>query len=233
MEEKKQIGQLFDRIAGTYDRFNHVLSMNIDRRWRREAVKRLQTSQRAASIVLDVAVGTGDMALEILRQRRAEQVVGIDVSSEMMRLGEKKAARKGVAERIIFQQESALDMPFADGQFDAVTCAYGIRNFSDLEKGLSEMYRVLCKGGQVIILEFSYPTARFVRCLYDFFFTRIMPVVGRKISKDDSAYIYFRDSVKHFIWGEEMAKQIAKVGFEDVCFKTLTFGITTIYTAKK
>lgn len=227
--EKKNIGQLFDRIAGTYDRFNHLLSLNIDKRWRRKAVKMM----RPAGELLDVAIGTGDLAIEVLRQGKASRVTGIDLSSEMMKIGEAKVARKGLSDRVDFQLGNALEMPYGDGSFDALTCAYGVRNFSDLDKGLSEMYRVLRSGSELVILEFSYPENRFIRALYDFFFTRIMPAVGRIISKDPSAYTYFMHSVKEFIWGREMADRIASAGFSNVRFKTLTFGISTIYIAEK
>lgn len=227
--EKKNVGKLFDSIAGTYDRFNHVLSLNTDKRWRRKAVKRLSP----VGSLLDVATGTADLALEIVRQDKATSVTGMDISTGMMEIGKAKVEKAGQQGKITFLEGSALDMPFAEGTFAAVTCAYGVRNFSDLDKGLQEMHRVLCNGGQLMILEFSYPSNRFVRCLYDFFFTNIMPFVGKVLSKNAGAYTYFRDSVKGFIWGQEMADRIAAAGFRNVTFKTMTFGITTIYYAEK
>lgn len=229
MDEKKEIGQLFDRIAGTYDRFNHLLSLNIDKRWRRRAAACLKPSDE----VLDVAVGTADLAIEMLRQERCHRVVGLDLSAEMMRLGKEKADKRGLANKIDFQLGSALAMPYDDGRFDAVTCAYGVRNFSDLDKGLSEMFRVMKAGGQLVILEFSYPSNRLIRGLYDFFFSRIMPLVGRLISKDPTAYLYFRESAKGFIWGDEMLQHLRQTGFQEAAYKPLTFGITTLYTAIK
>ena len=229
MDEKKEIGQLFDRIAGTYDRFNHLLSLNIDKRWRRRAAACLKPSDE----VLDVAVGTADLAIEMLRQERCHRVVGLDLSAEMMRLGKEKADKRGLANKIDFQLGSALAMPYDDGRFDAVTCAYGVRNFSDLDKGLSEMFRVMKAGGQLVILEFSYPSNRLIRGIYDFFFSRIMPLVGRLISKDPTAYLYFRESVKGFIWGDEMLQHLRQAGFQEAAYKPLTFGITTLYTAIK
>lgn len=227
--EKKNIGKLFDSIAGTYDRFNHLLSLNTDRRWRRRTVKRLV---RVDSL-LDVATGTADLAMEIVRQDKASVVTGMDISTGMMEIGRAKVGKAGMQDRISFLEGSALEMPFADGAFPAVTCAYGVRNFSDLEKGLKEMYRVLCDGGQLMILEFSYPSNAFVRCLYDFFFSHIMPFVGKTLSRNAGAYTYFRDSVKGFIWGQEMADRIASAGFSEVTFRTMTFGITTVYYARK
>lgn len=226
---KKDIGSLFDRIAGTYDRFNHLLSLNVDKSWRRRSVRALRT----AGSVLDVAIGTGDLAIEMVRQGKAGNVTGMDLSTGMMKIGGEKVARKGLQDRISFEQGSALDMPYEDGMFDAVTCAYGLRNFSDPDKGLSEMFRVMRSGGQLMILEFSYPENRFVRGVYDFFFTNIMPLVGRVISKDPAAYIYFRESVKGFFWGDEMLSHIREAGFANAEFKTMTFGITTLYLAEK
>lgn len=229
MDEKQNIGRLFDRIAGTYDRFNHFLSFNIDRKWRRKAVSMLPVSGN----LLDVAIGTADLSLELLRQEKAEHITGLDLSSEMMRIGESKVASKGLSSRVTFELGSALDMPYADSCFDAVTCAFGVRNFSDLDKGLVEMFRVLRPGGQVMILEFSYPSNPLVRRSYDLFFSHVMPLVGKLISKEPSAYRYFRESVKNFIWGEEMLGHIRSAGFADASFRTLSLGITTVYTAKK
>lgn len=227
--DKKNVGSLFDSIAGTYDRFNHLLSLNIDKRWRRKSVKRMATAGK----VLDVAVGTGDLAMEMIRQDKACHVTGIDISTGMMEVGRTKAVKAGMQDRISFMEASAFEMPFEDGSFDAVTCAYGVRNFAHLDKGLAEMYRVLRDGGELMILEFSYPENRIIRALYDFFFSYIMPLVGKLISRNGSAYIYFRNSVKNFIWGRDMASRIELAGFRDVTFQTMTFGITTVYFAKK
>lgn len=227
--DKRNVGSLFDSIAGTYDRFNHLLSMNVDRRWRRRAVRRMTRCES----VLDVAVGTADLSLEIIRQDKASKVTGIDISRGMMEVGKEKVGKAGLSERISFLEASAFGMPFGDGSFDAVTCAYGVRNFAELDKGLSEMHRVLRNGGELMILEFSYPENPLVRRIYDLFFTHIMPLVGKAVSRNGGAYIYFRNSVKEFIWGEEMASKIASAGFRNVRFKTMTFGISTVYYAEK
>ena len=283
MEEKEHIGQLFDGISGTYDKLNHLLSLNIDKLWRRKAVSLL----KHAGNLLDVAIGTADLSLEILRQGKAGSITGIDLSRNMMEIGLNKCFGKDIDAQwldpqtlkqagtsicdampactatsgssceqrtfhnqkvsnknnrrtetvnlptIRFMEASALDIPFADNSFDALTCAYGIRNFSNLDRGLSEMYRVLHGDGQLLILEFSYPSNRVVRALYDFFFSKIMPLIGRMVSHDPKAYTYFRNSVKNFIWGEAMAERLKAAGFRDVCYKPLTFGITTIYLARK
>ena len=227
--DKNNIGQLFDRIAGTYDRFNHLLSLNIDKSWRRRTVKSLDYAGK----LLDVAIGTADLSLEVLRRGKAGSITGLDLSAKMMEIGRAKAEAAGFGGRIEFHQGSALDMPYEGGAFDAVTCAFGVRNFSGLDKGLSEMHRVLSDGGQLAILEFSYPGNRLVRWAYDIFFSKLMPVVGKAVSKDPTAYVYFRESVKTFIWGEEMAARIKAAGFREVSFKTMTFGICTLYLARK
>lgn len=226
---KQNIGHLFNRIAGTYDRLNHLLSLNTDRRWRRRAVRRLTPCEK----VLDVASGTADLAIEMVRQDKARHVTGIDISEEMLRIGDEKVRKADLASRITLQQGSALALPYPDGHFNAVTCAYGIRNFSDLNLGLQEMQRVLCSEGQLLILEFSYPDNKIIRFFYDFYFTKIMPAIGRKVSKDPSAYSYLNRSVKEFIWGEAMAEQLRAAGFRNVSFHPMTFGITTLYLAQK
>ena len=226
-DRKKNIGHLFDGIAGTYDTLNHLLSLNIDKSWRRKTIGMLTPCRR----LLDVAIGTADLAIEAIRQHKAEHVQGIDLSQEMMRIGEEKVARKGMGGRISFELGSALEMPYADGAYDAVTCAYGVRNFSDVDKGLAEFFRVLRPGGELLILEFSYPSNPVVRFFYDIFFSHILPFVGRVISNDKEAYSYLNKSVKDFFWGKEMVRHIEAAGFRDVTFRPLTFGITTIYKA--
>ncbi len=227
--EKQHIGQLFDRIAGTYDRLNHVLSLNIDRRWRRKAVKLLD----ACGSLLDVAIGTADLTIEILRQGKAEQVTGIDLSRQMMAIGEQKVAKIGFSSRVTFDYGSAQEMPYADASFECVTCAYGVRNFSDMNLGLREMYRVLRPGGQLLILEFSYPTNPLIRWGYDLYFSHILPRVGNLFSRDKSAYSYLNRSVKTFPYGEQFAGHLREAGFTDITIKPLTCGITTIYLAHK
>lgn len=229
MQDKKNIGHLFDGIAGTYDMLNHLLSLNIDKSWRKKTVKMLTPCEN----LLDVAIGTADLSLEIMKQKKAAQIQGLDVSQEMMRIGEEKVRKAGLEGKVKFQLGSALEMPYEDSSYDAVTCAYGVRNFPDADKGLEEFYRVMKTGGQLAILEFSYPTNKVIRWGYDLFFSHVLPIIGRIISKDKGAYAYLNESVKNFMWGEEMCDHIKAVGFKDVKFRTLTFGITTIYTAIK
>ena len=229
MEEKKNIGKLFDGIAGSYDLLNHLLSLNIDKSWRRKTVAMLQPCAE----LLDVAIGTADLSLEIIRQQKAARIQGIDLSEEMMKIGKEKVAKAGCADRISFVLGSAQNMPFDNASYDALTCAYGVRNFSDLDAGLREFYRVLKPGGQLVILEFSYPTNPLIRWGYDLFFSHVLPLVGRIVSKDKTAYSYLNKSVKEFIWGDDMQRKIQSFGFSDVKYRPLTFGITTIYTATK
>ena len=235
MEEKQHIGQLFDRIAGTYDGLNHGLSLNIDKLWRRKTVRLMPSVQH----VLDVAIGTADLTIEMLRKGKAQQVTGLDLSKEMMTIGKQKVEKLPITNHpspitpVQFVYGNAQHMPFEDASFDGVTCAYGCRNFQNLDEGLQEMYRVLKQGGQVTILEFSYPKNRLVRFVYDLYFSHILPWVGRLVSRDKTAYSYLNKSVKSFCWGEEFVQHLRDAGFQNASFQPLTFGITTIYTATK
>ena len=236
-EDKQHIGSLFDRIASTYDGLNHGLSLNIDRLWRRKTVSLMPPAEH----VLDVAIGTADLTIAMLRAGKAQRVTGIDLSREMMRIGEEKltpkqgAAQTGTpgAKPVNFVYANAQSMPFEEASFDGVTCAFGCRNFSDLDAGLREMYRVLRPGGQVTILEFSYPSNKLIRWGYDLYFSHVLPFVGRLVSRDKTAYTYLNKSVKSFCWGEEFLRHLTLAGFQDARFETLTFGIATIYIAKK
>lgn len=225
MNEKNNIGSLFNRIAGSYDRLNHLLSLNIDKKWRKKAVKQLIPCQN----LLDVAIGTADLAIEIMLQGKAQHVTGIDLSTEMMKIGAEKVAKRNMQVQIEFVEGSALALPFPDGHFDTVTCAYGVRNFSDLDQGLREMRRVLKPGGQLMILEFSYPKNRLIAWSYDLYFSHILPKIGQWMSKDKTAYGYLNRSVKNFIWGEVMAEHLRKAEFSEVHYRTLSMGITTVY----
>ena len=232
MEEKQHIGQLFDRISGTYDALNHGLSLHIDKLWRRKAVSLMVPAEH----VLDVAIGTADLAIEMLRQGKAQRVTGIDLSEQMMEIGKVKVERlrvTGYGLPVEFVHGNAQQMPFENNSFDGVTCAFGCRNFQNLDEGLKEMYRVLKPGGQVTILEFSYPSNRLVRALYDIYFTHVLPFIGRVVSKDKTAYTYLNKSVKSFCWGEAFVMHMHDAGFRDEQFYPRTFGIATVYTAVK
>jgi len=232
------IGKLFDRISGQYDRFNHVSSWGIDRYWRRRAIKEMAP----ADYVLDVAIGTADLSIEMLRQGKAQRIEGIDLSEKMMEVGKSKVesrkskveSRKSKVEsRVKFTLGSAQEMPYEDERFDAVVCAYGVRNFSDLDAGLREMWRVMKPGGQLLILEFSYPQNKLMAGLYTLYFKYVMTLVGRLLTKDKGAFEYFYQSVRGFIWGEKMCKRLQQHGFKAVTYQTLTLGISTLYKGQK
>ena len=234
ISQQSSIGALFDRIAATYDGLNHGLSLNIDRRWRRQTVALMPPVEH----VLDVAIGTADLTIEMLRQDKAQRVTGIDLSEQMMAIGKRKVKKycpitNHQSPITSFLLANAQQMPFADHSFDGVTCAFGCRNFQNLDEGLSEMYRVLRPGGQVTILEFSYPSNPFVRAVYDLYFTHLLPTIGRIVSRDKTAYTYLNRSVKSFCWGEAFVQHLRQAGFRDTHFRPLTFGITTVYTATK
>ncbi len=228
-ETKENISALFNKLAPKYDRFNHLSSLGIDHLWRRITIKRMAPAEK----VLDVAVGTGDLAIAMVRGGKAQQVLGIDVSTEMMREGAEKTEKLGLSDRIRFEEASALSMPYEDASFDALTCAYGVRNFSDLDQGLSEFSRVLRPGGQLLILEFSYPRNPLIAWCYTIYFNYFMTWLGTMMTKDRGTFRYFYHSVRNFIWGDEVCEHLRKAGFSEVTYETLTFGISTLYIAKR
>ena len=225
----ENIGSLFDSISYRYDRFNHTASMGIDRLWRRRAVRSLPDCQ----LVLDVAAGTADLCIETIRQGKSQKVVGVDISEGMLDVGREKVLRKGLSDKIEFRLADCASLPFDDNTFDAVTCGYGVRNFAELDRSLTEIFRVLKPGGQLRILEFTYPTNKLVRFFYDFYFTRIVPRIGKKLTDNGEAYIYFMNSVKSFAKGRDFIAILEKNGFSDTSFKSQTFGISTLYKACK
>ncbi|MCQ2335424.1 MAG: bifunctional demethylmenaquinone methyltransferase/2-methoxy-6-polyprenyl-1,4-benzoquinol methylase UbiE [Paludibacteraceae bacterium] len=229
MEEKQHIGSLFNRIAAGYDRFNHLTSLGIDHWWRHQAISRMKPADK----VLDVAVGTGDLAIALVKSGKVGHVTGIDLSTGMMAVGAEKVRKLGLEQQITFVEGSALALPYEDNSFDAVTCAYGVRNFSNTDQGLKEFQRVLKPGGQLIILEFSYPGNSLIAALYNFYFKHIMTRIGTWMTHDRKAFAYFYASVKGFIWGEEMLRHLSAAGFSDCHFQSQTFGISTLYTACK
>lgn len=225
----ENIGSLFDSISYRYDRFNHTASMGIDRLWRRRAVRSLPDCQ----LVLDVAAGTADLCIETIRKGKSQKVVGVDISEGMLDVGREKVLRKGLSDKIELRVADCASLPFDDNTFDAVTCGYGVRNFAELDRSLTEIFRVLKPGGQLRILEFTYPTNKLVRFFYDFYFTRIVPRIGKKLTDNGEAYIYFMNSVKSFAKGRDFIAILEKNGFSDTSFKSQTFGISTLYKACK
>ena len=229
--KREQVEQLFDNIAPTYDALNHTLSFGFDRTWRRKAVRTLMAYNPAT--VLDIATGTGDFALAIARKLKRRQVMAVDISEGMMRVGREKAAREGLHDVVRFQKEDCSHLSFADNSFDAVTVTFGVRNFENLDACLREIYRVLNKGGRLILLELSYPHKRLWRALFNIYSKVVMPVVGRLISGDDSAYTYLPETMAAFPQGEVMREILLKNGFSQARFRRLTMGICTLYVAEK
>lgn len=230
-EKGKQVETMFDNIAHSYDRLNHTLSFGIDKQWRRKAINHLRPF--APRKILDVATGTGDFALLAYRTLAPEQLIGTDISEGMMRIGREKIEKAGVTHAVSFVREDCTRLSFADRQFDAVTVAFGIRNFEKLEKGLREMHRVLNDGGQLVILELTAPGQFPMKQLFKIYSKVIIPCIGRLFSRDTHAYTYLPSTIHAFPQGEVMRKILLRIGFTEVQFKRLTFGICTLYTATK
>lgn len=224
--KKEQVGRMFDNIAPRYDLLNRVLSLGIDRLWRKEVVRILKG--HTPRTILDVATGTADLAIEAL-SLDPEQVVGVDIAEEMLAVGRDKIRSLGADGIVVLQAADAENLPFAEDTFDAVTVAFGVRNFEDLGRGLSEMSRVLKPGGIVAILEFSRPRVFPIKQLYSLYSRHVLPRVGRVVSRDEGAYTYLPESVAAFPDGSEMIGIVEKAGFEGVEARRMTFGIVTIY----
>ncbi|MCL1617193.1 bifunctional demethylmenaquinone methyltransferase/2-methoxy-6-polyprenyl-1,4-benzoquinol methylase UbiE [Bacteroides sp. ET71] len=226
----EQVERMFDHIAPAYDRLNHLMSLGIDRSWRRTALKWLRPHRPQQ--MMDVATGTGDFALLACRMLRPQSLVGTDISEGMMQVARRKAREAGLDERISFRREDCEALTFADASFDAVTVAFGIRNFEHLDRGLREMCRVLRPGGHLVILELSTPDRFPMKQLYRIY-SRLIPLMGRLVSHDRSAYTYLPQSIRAFPQGEVMSESIRRAGFSDVRFRRLTFGVCTLYMATK
>ena len=222
---------MFDRIAPTYDRLNHLLSLGIDRRWRRKAVDAL--AQHKPQQILDIATGTGDFALLLAERLKPQHITGADISEGMMAVGREKVKEAGLHDVISFQHEDCMALSFADGTFDAVTSAYGVRNFQDLDKGLREMQRVLRPGGHLLIVELTPPPCFPMKQLFWLYAHVVMPLIGRLVSHDNSAYTYLPASMEAFPQAEEMESILKRAGFAKVEWRRFTFGISTMYLAKK
>lgn len=228
--KKQQVEEMFDHIAPNYDFLNHFLSMGVDRLWRRKAVKIVL--KYGPSQILDVATGTGDFAIETAKVIPGE-IVGLDLSEQMLRVGEEKISRLRLDHQIRLQKGDSEEMPFPDNSFDAITVAFGVRNFENLEKGLQEFYRVLRPGGVAVILEFSKPRRFPFRQLYRFYFFRILPFIGGLVSRNSRAYTYLPESVMAFPDGQDFLALLAQAGFLRLRQRRLTMGIATIYEAVK
>jgi len=228
--KKSQVAQMFNSIAGKYDFLNHFLSAGVDIYWRKKAIGLLESSR--PQLLLDIATGTGDFAIEALRLQ-PKKIIGVDISEGMLAVGQEKLKRKNLTDKIELQLGDSENLNFPDNSFDAVTAAFGVRNFENLHQGLSEIYRVLKPGGKVVILEFSKPRAFPFKQGYNFYFKNILPVFGKLISKDRAAYTYLPESVQAFPDGPDFIKILKQVGFNTTEWHSLTFGISSIYTGVK
>ncbi len=221
---------MFDSISGKYDFLNHFLSLGIDIRWRRKAIALLKDLQPKA--ILDVATGTGDFAVEALRLNPTK-VIGVDISEGMLDVGRQKMKARQLDGIIELRSGDSEKLPFEDNFFDAVIVAFGVRNFEDLERGLSEMLRVVRPGGRVVVLEFSRPTKFPMKQLYNAYFTAILPLIGRWVSRDQAAYSYLPESVQAFPDGPDFIRILSDVGYKNPQCKSLTFGISSLYWGSK
>ena len=228
--KKEQVATMFNNIAGKYDFLNHFFSLGIDILWRKKAVKMLKPLQ--PKVLLDVATGTGDFAIECM-SLNPDKVVGIDISSGMIGVGNTKLKNKGLDKVIGLQLGDSENLPFEDNSFDAETVAFGVRNFENLEKGLAEMFRVLRPGGKTMIIEFSKPKSFPIKQLYYLYFKFLMPFFGRLISKDKSAYTYLPESVMAFPERKDFTAILDKLGYTNTGYKALTGGIACIYWGSK
>lgn len=229
--KKEQVALMFNNIARRYDFLNHFLSLGIDKIWRRKTIKTLK-GVAPNPIILDVASGTGDLAIAALKLN-PKKIIGIDISEEMLRVGKEKIKKKKLEEIINLQKGDSEDIQFESNYFDGVTVAFGVRNFENLNKGLSEMHRVLKPNGRVAILEFSKPKSFPVKQIYNFYFKRILPFIGKLVSKDNAAYTYLPESVIQFPERDLFIQELEKLGYKNCSFRTLSFGIATIYSAEK
>ena len=221
---------MFDSISGKYDFLNHFLSMGIDIRWRRKAIALLKDLQ--PKTILDVATGTGDFAVEALRLKPSK-IIGVDISEGMLDVGRQKMKARQLDGIIELRSGDSEKLPFEDNFFDAVIVAFGVRNFEDLERGLSEMLRVVRPGGRVVVLEFSRPTKFPMKQLYNAYFTAILPLIGRWVSRDQAAYSYLPESVQAFPDGPDFIRILSDVGYKNPQCKSLTFGISSLYWGSK
>lgn len=222
---------MFNNIAPYYDLLNRLLSLGIDKVWRRRAIAQLQGA--SPRIILDVATGTADLAIESARRLKPEKVIGVDIAAEMLDIGRAKLHRRGLDTLVELREGDSENLPFADNTFDAITVAFGVRNFENLEKGLTEMRRVLKDGGQLVVLEFSRPAVFPFKQLFNSYFKYILPAIGRFTSKDPRAYSYLYESVQAFPDGEDFLRILKDTGYKSNQCTPLTLGICSIYSGVK
>lgn len=230
-EKVKLVEEMFNNIAPTYDRLNHLMSFDIDKGWRRKAISQLMPYPHGK--MLDIATGTGDFAILAAKILHPESITAVDISEGMMNVGRKKADEEGLSGTVDFRKEDCTAMSFADNTFDAVISAFGIRNFQDLDKGLAEMCRVMKKGGHLSIVELSTPVTFPMKQLFKVYSHLVLPTYGKIVSSDRSAYEYLTKTIEAFPQGEQMTDILLKAGFAKAGFKRLTFGICTMFFAEK
>lgn len=230
-DKKQQVKHMFDNIAGKYDFFNHFFSFGIDKFWRTKAIALLKDYQNG--VILDIATGTADMAIQACKKFKNIKITGVDISENMLKIGMEKVKREGLSDRIILMNEDSESLPFNEFFFDAAMVAFGVRNFGDIESGLTEIHRVLKPGALFIVLEFSKPHVIVFGKLYTFYFKNILPFVAGIFSKDGKAYKYLPASVMAFPEKQDFISLLQKTGFSECSFNSLTFGVATIYKGRK
>ncbi len=229
--KKKQVEEMFDKIAFRYDFLNHLLSAGIDRGWRKKAIKQLK--ELNPQNILDVATGTGDVAILAKKILNPKKITGIDISDGMLEIGKKKIIKLGLQKQVELLKGDSETIGFTDNSFDAVTVAFGVRNFEDLEKGLLEIKRVMRPGGKLVVLEFSKPTLPVIKNLYNFYLNKFAPKIGTIISKNKNAYRYLNDSVQKFPERKAFVDILDTLGYKNTSCKTLSLGICSIYCGEK
>jgi len=229
--KKAQVADMFNNISKTYDFLNHFLSLGIDIIWRKKAINELKKDN--PQLILDVATGTGDFAFEALKILNPKKIVGVDISQGMLDIAQQKITKRSLGDKFGIKLGDSEKLPFEASEFDAVTVAYGVRNFENLEVGLADIYRVLKPGGKAVVLEFSKPKTFPIKQLYNFYFSYVTPGIGKLFSKDARAYSYLPESVAAFPDGERFVNLMQKAGFKNTKHRPLTFGICSIYTGVK
>jgi demethylmenaquinone methyltransferase / 2-methoxy-6-polyprenyl-1,4-benzoquinol methylase len=229
--KREQIAEMFDNVSPKYDFLNHLLSGGIDFWWRKKAISMLRTEK--PKLILDIATGTGDLAIEAMKQLKPEKIIGVDISEGMLSFGREKMKKLGLEKTIELQMGDSEKLLFENNTFDAVIVSFGVRNFENLEKGLTDMCRVTKSGGTCVVLEFSQPKTPVIKQLYWLYNATILPLIGKLVSNDSSAYTYLPESVKAFPEGNDFLKVFEKAGFSQTKCIPLTFGICSIYFGKK
>lgn len=229
--KKEEVRSMFDAIAFRYDQLNHLLSLGIDRSWRRKVVRRVKAS--GARRILDVATGTGDLAVMMARACPSATIEGIDLSEQMLAIGQQKVEWAGLEKRVFLSQGDAESLSMEDNSYDCVTVAFGVRNFEDIDRGMAEIWRVLRPGGRAHVLEFGLPKNNLLGGFYRFYFHRVLPGIGRWISRDKQAYTYLPRSVDHFPYGDGFVRVMRRSGFDAVDYQDLFGGVAQIYEGVK